>query len=409
MVQSTQNLSLSAVSTLQQYAVAGLPVIVSGGSPGYYPQKDGRTKADFDVQLSTLMSTTNVHQAASGGVAELLFSLGLRPRVEASSNGTWYTTWRESAADDVDYALVYCDLAPASGEIVVASTKRPYLFDAWTGTRKPVLVYQQDNSTTTIPLSLAGNQTIVIAFSDKLTSDIPTPSTHIVSAPPSVIGASFDKTSGISLHVAGLATSGNVTISNGTSLALCPTESSPSFTLENWTLVAEHWEAPANLSDAVTVASKHNTTHMLPSLVPWTDIPGLSNASGVGYYTSRFQSPETNSSASNMGAYILLSGRILHTARLYVNGIRTPPLDLSNPKVDITPYMRAGENEVLISVATPMWNYLRTILAELLNAGFEPLPVYLEQNLGMPLAGTIETGLVGEVRVVPFIAHSLGL
>ncbi|KLU89722.1 hypothetical protein MAPG_08691 [Magnaporthiopsis poae ATCC 64411] len=239
-VQSSQNLTLNAVSKLQQYAAAGLPVILSGGLPGFYAQKDGGTATDFSDLLLTLTSNPNVHQVAAGGVAAHLSSLGLKPRVRAVTNGTWYTTWRESSAadEDIDYALVYSDLTPASGEIVVSSTKKPYLFNAWTGERKPVLTYKQDGSSTTIPLSMEGNQTVIIAFSDKLGSEIPTPSTHIVSTPPSVIGADFNETTGsISLHVGGGGgPGGNVTLSDGTSHTLAASPPPP-FALTNWTLL----------------------------------------------------------------------------------------------------------------------------------------------------------------------------
>ncbi|EJT69034.1 hypothetical protein GGTG_13431 [Gaeumannomyces tritici R3-111a-1] len=343
-IESTRNLTLSAASKVKEYAGAGLPVIFSGGSPSYYPEKDGGT---------------NVHQVAAGGVAELLSSLGLSPWVKASSNGTWYTTWRESAADGIDYAFVLSDLAPASGEIVVASTKRPYFFDAWTGTRKPVLTHQQDETTTTIPLSMAGNQTLIIAFSDKLESEVPAPSMHITSAPPSVIGADFDKTSGISLRVVASAAPGNVSLSDGTSHAVPAMEAPPAFALTNWTLVAELWEAPPNLSDASAIASKRNTTHELPTLVPWAAIPALVNASGLGYYSVRFSWSPSNASAT--GAYLSLPGPIPNTA------------------------------------------------PQLLNAGSLPVPEVLVDLKGIPLPGRVEAGLVGEVRVIPFVVQRLGL
>lgn len=419
-VQSSQNLTLDAVSKLQQYAAAGLPVILSGGLPGYHAQKYGGTATDFSSRLSTLISSSaNVHQVAAGGVAKLLSSLGLKPRVRARTDGTWYTTWRESTTtaadgDDVDYALVYCDLAPASGEIVVSSTKKPYLFNAWTGERTPVLMYKQDGSSTTIPLSMAGNQTVIIAFSNnKLGSEIPTPSSHIVSAPPSVIGADFNnKTSaGISLHVVGGGgPGGNVTLSDGASHAIPETKAAAPFALTNWTLVAEHWSAPVNISDVGAVATKHNTTHVLPSssplLPPWSAIPGLANASGVGYYTTRFRLPE-----GAAGAYVSLPGPIPHTARLLVNGVATPPLDLMAPTVDVTPYLLRGEgekeNEVTVVVATPLWNYLRTVLPELSNAGAWPI-VWAANTIGLlEVPGPVEAGLVGEVRVVPFVVEGL--
>ncbi|KAF4443320.1 hypothetical protein FALBO_17268 [Fusarium albosuccineum] len=61
-VEASQNVTLSAVVTLQSFAQNGLPVILSGGVPKYYSTKDGADKTKFERQLSNLLRTKNVHR-----------------------------------------------------------------------------------------------------------------------------------------------------------------------------------------------------------------------------------------------------------------------------------------------------------------------------------------------------------
>lgn len=170
----------------------------------------------------------------------------------------------------------------------------------------------------------------------------------------------------------------------------------PAFELNSWQLIAEHWEAPNNMSSAAVIAEKHNTTHHLPVLQSWLGVPELVNVSGLGYYSTEFIWPPANGSAE--GAYMHF-GRILNTIRVQVNGIRVLPLDLQDPKVDIGPYLVHGKNEVSVVVPTVMWNYLRSIYRELRMAGSPPL---LSAS-GLPLVPPIDNGLLGPVVVIPYI------
>jgi hypothetical protein len=195
----------------------------------------------------------------------------------------------------------------------------------------------------------------------------------------------------------------------------------PPFDLTRWTLTAEHWEVPADLYDVSVVARKHNTTHQLAApLRSWTDPEGLgpqlANASGVGYYTARFEWPpkvedknkEGNSNSSSCccctavdGAYLSFGGEVLHTLRVRVNGRALDPVDLRAPRVDIGPFLRLeGENEVVVVVPTTMWNYVRSIFAEIRNAGDPPLK--LNVGTAIPVPGPSRNGLLGTVSVVSY-------
>ena len=165
-VQTEQNLTLSAVAALQKYADAGLPIIFLGGEPGYYRSSNGRDQEAIETTITTLGNSQNVHKVAAGEVVSALRALGLVPQITVQTNGTWWTTWREDDRSGVDYAFVFGDTNATTGQIEVQTTKTPYIFDVWTGSQTPLLQYSTDANSTTIPLSLAGNQTMVIAFVD---------------------------------------------------------------------------------------------------------------------------------------------------------------------------------------------------------------------------------------------------
>lgn len=412
-VTSTQNVTLSAVKTMQRYAKAGLPIILSGGLPGYYASRNASNQAAVSSALQHLKHSANVYIVGPNQVAQKLQGLHLAPRVSVSdsANGAWYPVYRTDNTTSTDFVFVFSESnKPSEGTITVQTTKTPYIFNSWTGRRVPWLHYHEINGALRIPLRLAGNQTVVFAFSDTLAKEIDTPSAHAVEVPRSVVGYNYSSTAGLDLHVAG---DGVVRFSNGKTLNLSPSASASAsanagFPLTNWTLTAEHWTAPSNMTNASIQAIKHNTTHHLPSHLPsWLDIPGLQNASGVGYYRTTFNWPASTSPepgqepGQKTGAYITLPP-ITHGLQAYINGQKLPAMDFSAPRTDISGFLVRGENRVELVVPTVMWNYIRSIFGELRISGSEPL-------LQRPLPARLETGLVGEVRVLPVRVVNLSI
>lgn len=304
----------------------------------------------------------------------------------------------------MDYAFIFCDSKSASAEIQFsgdARTKIPYYLDAWTGIQKPVFTYTISDSGLSIPISLEGNQTTIIAFSQSPLTDSETPSVHSTETPASVIGSFYESADkGWTAQVANnnLQDLGKTRLSNNKTIEL-PNSSqiAEPFNLSNWQLVAEHWEAPSDLFDAETIAQKHNTTHELTSLLSWTEIPALQNVSGIGYYSTTFQWPPVTGGSVD-GAYIQFPS-ILHAIQVSVNGQKLPSLDYTNANADIGPYLRHGNNEVLAVVPTTMWNYLRSIFSQLKDQGSPP--GLLKYSSVLPAISP--NGLIGEVSVTPYV------
>lgn len=400
-IPSTANMTLESLNKVRSYALGGLSVILSGGTPNYYTSKDSSNKGVFEKAVQLLKTTRNVYSTPLELVADKLASLGLDPQVKVQTNGTWYPTWREDERNGIDYAFIFSDGPASTGHIEVASMKTPYYFNPWTGERKPVLQYQRNRGRTVIPLTLSGNQTVIIAFSSKLNKDVDTPTFYATQVPPNIIGYNYSKKNGMLLHVSAGKSDKPLVLSNGKRYdQLTKLRPSEGFELSNWTLTAEHWEAPQNLSDASIIADKHNTTHTLKSLTSWTSIPGLVNASGVGYYATSMSWPPKNGCAD--GAYIVFPP-VKHTLHVYVNSQRVPPLDYMAPKADIGKYLKKGQNKVVVVVPTTMWNYLRSMFDKLKSGGRPPLYAYLG---GTP--GLMDNGMVGSVEIVPYITENIG-
>ncbi|OJZ88644.1 hypothetical protein ASPFODRAFT_130526 [Aspergillus luchuensis CBS 106.47] len=392
-VTSDQNVTSAGVMKLQQYANAGLPVIFSGGFPGCYPNGESTDKAAVYAALRTLNGSQNVYATGSGQTASKLQQLNLTPRVAVHTNGTWYPVLRTD--NSTDYLFILSRDSDSRGYLTVSSTKTPYLLDSWTGKRRPLLHYQRRGNTTEIPLHLAANQTVAFAFSNELWSEIETPDLHALRVPSNVLGYSYSTSGGLLLHRSTDPCNDCIfQLSNGTSYDLSLNSTSLTSHLRNWTLIAEHWEAPNNISDAAIQAVKRNTTHHLDTLVSWLDIPGLQNASGLGYYSSSFSWPPSPAYIID-GAYLTFP-KIAQGIKVTVNGHDVGPLDFTNPRVDIGPYLTSGANEVTAIVPTLMWNYVRTIYDEIEISGIAPL-------LSDPLPDRVDNGLIGEVKIIPYV------
>ncbi|KAF4920545.1 hypothetical protein CGCVW01_v006823 [Colletotrichum viniferum] len=389
-VVGSQNLTSSGLLKLTEFAEAGLPIIIAGGSPGEYPTENKASNVgfSFDTSLQQLLNISSVYQVAEGEIAEKLEGLGLKPRVGVKTNGTWHTTWRQD-----------------SSELIVQSRGIPYFFDAWTGAREPVLHYTTEGSTTTIPLTLAGNQTKIICFADSCLEDVVTPEFHFTKLSGNVLGYRADD-QGIVVHAAASADPTTHTLSTGGKFC-CSTDAASSFELTSWDLVLEHWEAPEDMYDAEVAAVKRNTTHHLDGLVSWTEIPAATNTSGVGYYFANFTWPPNPSAETNasVGAYIQFSPA-LNPVTLEVNGARVHPLDPTNPVADISTYLVEGDNHVLAIVPSTMWNYLRSILGGIKNLGATPFGP--GDTLSVDVIPKTENGLVGVVNIVPYEALRVG-
>ena len=413
-VRANDSLTISGASKIADFANAGLPIIFAGGVPTTYLGSNNASQLTQSRQsLDSLKTLQNVHITETYEVASTIASIGILPSTKIlskSGEGEWFTCWRSNDTDasKADYVYVYNDakdLALGEGDtegvIEFQSKGYPYSYDAWTGSQTPIVTYTQTNSTTQIPLRLAGNQSTIIGF-------LPTPiepenypskilknvSQGVLSE--SVVNGSINLFSG---PAPGSQQTNTYTLANGTVVPI-PVPQMSAITFSNWTLVAEHWTPPADLYNFTGGAVKYNTTHSLSSLVSWQNTPGLQNVSGRGYYSTEFTWPSATAAIS--GAFLSLSP-IRHTLRAALNGQALPPLDVTQPQADLTPHLLDGKNTLSLTIATPLGNVIRTIWGELESSGTGPTSP--GANVALPLV--VDYGVVGQVKVVPFILVSV--
>ena len=410
-VMNGSTLSVDDVAVLTSLATDGLPILLQD-DPSIFPSvslQQAKTQ-ELSNELRKLKSFTSVHAAHGDSIAKLLMSIGVTPFASIESNGqTWLTNARYDDREDIYYLYIFCASNSSTGHITVQHTGTPYLFDAWTGVRSPILHYQRNGTlkTITIPMNLRSKQTMLLAFTGRALDDILVPKFHLNTLPAGITAASYD-----SLQTAIIVNIGPdhdvqdsemcVTDRDGTEhcMDVPQREVASSFRLQTWSLTMEHWEAPEDLHDIASIARRRNTSHILIApLEPWTSLDaGLHNASGIGYYETSFPWPPSSGAAD--GAYLCL-GTIVHAVKIYVNGNPVPALDPTAPRVDLGPFLRKGQNDVLAVVHSTMWNYVRSLLPELRTAD---LPAFYapQYQVPVPIPGPSTNGLIGDVTIEPY-------
>ncbi|PVH72560.1 hypothetical protein DL98DRAFT_610481 [Cadophora sp. DSE1049] len=394
-LRSTELLTTDGVDKLVHYAQQGLPVLISGGIPNQIASSKGLSAAKSN--LKSITSLPNVHMVPAGRLASTVVSIGIQPLTKVSANQTWYTYWRQISKDKEAYVFIYNDgNSSSTGSISFANTKLPFFLHAWTGEQTPVFQYTVNRDHTTIPLTLAPRQSIIVAFLGA-DSERKRP-LYVTSGPSAVLGYSHSKSNDMIVKVPFLKNDLQISTSNGEQHQISARDTPEPFILHDWTLVAEKWGPPANFDDSSTSSSKTNTTYKLPSLLSWPLIPGLQNTSGVGYYSNSFSWNDTS-----VGAFIDF-GRVVHTLRVSINGHRLPPLDVTSARADISAFLRNGRNEVAATISTTLINGLIPYWDKLMTSGMGPLNGSLTSlNL------QVEAGLVGQVVVTPYEEVLIGV
>ncbi|KAI7630515.1 hypothetical protein KC343_g4583 [Hortaea werneckii] len=414
-VRANDSLTIDGVKKLVEFAHDGLPVILAGGVPetyvGTYDPIELRESRRSLQEAAT--SLYNVHVIDDYLVASTLSSIGILPRTQIKSvspkNATWFTNWRSS--EDCDYVYIYNDAiklpqgeGAAKATIEFDSKGIPYEYDAWTGQQTPFggVTSPDDNNGTTLSLNLAGNQTTIIAFHHSKHSE---PPNH---------GGRHDG------HISHAEQIPHPCPTSSADQSIVPAQS---LTLTNWTLVVEHWDPPADLYNITAGAAKHNTTHHLPALISWQEIPGLQNVSGRGYYSTSFVWPQPKPTTSQPQPrhaqpppekVLLDFGWIPNTATATLNSRPLPPLDPTLPRIlDISPWLlpphpdshdqENGQEQprlhrLEIIAGTPLGNALLPIFSQLETSGEGPASE--DATTVPPPRGRY--GLDSQVRVVGY-------
>ncbi|OBT85026.1 hypothetical protein VE02_04996 [Pseudogymnoascus sp. 03VT05] len=336
----------------------------------------------------------NVHQVPLEGLAASIKAMGITPRVQVQSNGSWLLRWRETSSGDI-YVWIYNDGADSTGSLTFATTGTPYFLNAWTGEEELIFKYTATSGSTTLPFALKKHETRIVKFTKKTQL-----LRHATASSDSVLGFNVQLLGSlIQAKVAHYTSLSTVSTSFGLPQTFRTTGVQPAYTLNNWNLVIEHWGPPDNLYNLDLDAKKENFTVPIDgsSLKSWKDL-GFPDVSGIGFYKTTFEwSPSLLYFTG--GAYLTLppvSDGVVGT----LNGKRLPVFDITNPTADIKSYLKRGENVLEFKVSSTLKNSLKPIWDKLRTVGGGVASTWdATAKLGF---GLQHYGLIGEVQIVPY-------
>ncbi len=384
------------------YARAGLPVIVVGTPPDRTPGNTPEADATLRGVVAELLRERSVAQVAhESDVPGKLRSLGIRPAAEPNAPSSVLSIHRRDAATRTDYYFLYNQgivsppdeprtlFEPATGEPVerefsLEGRGTPYVLDAWSGKIAPIVNYTSSGDRVSLRIRLSRDNAALIAVSEQADRfGIGIPEVHVTKT--TADGAGIGQ-GGVVIRAAA-AGSYTTVLSNGRTVRSTIGAVPPPIDLTRikWHLSAEDWQ-PAN-PYANTVGAEAAQTRKerveveLGGLKPWPEIPALQHASGVGTYTTTFDLPATWTAAN--GARLSL-GEVFDTFLVTVNG-RTVAIDQISAEGEVGPFLKAGQNTIVVRVATTLNNRLAQIDEDVANRG-----------LVQPY------GLVGPVRLTPY-------
>lgn len=325
-------MSLDAAQKILAYAKQGLPVVVIGEPPAKTPFFKDAAQQDTAVQqvMSQLLAQSGVmHIATKAELPGILASKHIKPAARYHAASGLLNVHR--ATKTTDYYFLFNNSSDTiQHDVSLEGKGRAYSLNAWTGDITPLDSRTNADKTKTVRVQLKPHDTTIIALTTN---------------------EQFANTE----------------------------QEKPVFgnvqKLSAWHLSVEDWQPGATASETVKTTHEFN----LAELKPWTEIPQLQDVSGIGRYSTN-----VNWDAKpNTGAYLDL-GTFFDTARVAVNGRLLPAVNLNDPRVDLTKFLKKGQNTLTIEVATTLRNRLRTI-----HAGQATMPRQ-------------EYGLVGPVQFVPY-------
>ena len=319
-------------------------------------EETGTLKAIFD-RLLALPHVINV--ATREDMADNVHLLPVGPRVKLI-NGTQIIN-HHRVDEDIDYYLLVAaspatyavstktKVYDAGGPIILSRQSKqsvPVLMDLWTGEVTPIAQYEE------LSESEIRVHVYIKAYSSMMIALIPLQKAPIYVARSNAVSVRRD---GSGLHVRVNTTgSYNAKLSNGKHFKTQVDDIPNVQEIKGWDLEVQEWKPTSNINSSNTVYNTHKINN-IGTLAPWTNYTQLQNVSGVGWYTANFILDKW---PSNAGA-VLDIPYFVGSFRITLNGVMLPPQDQLNNEFDVGLWLKAGENQLEIEVATTLLNRLR--------------------------------------------------
>lgn len=373
-----------------EYAELGFPILFVGVLPEKSPYYSYEDDAFVKQGVGDLLTYPSVKSLGSEAeVVAALKELGIAPAAENISPCPILYVHRWDAENSVHYYWVYnSDIhTPHATEASLSGEGIPYLLNAWTGEVTPILNYTTAGDRFNLWFDLKSNQSTIVAIApDGFFSAVTVPSVHVTETEVEYLDFSTDRNALIARSATN--TSHSVSLTDGRNYNFGAEAPLPPYVeLGPWNLTVQDWQPGP---DPTTNYSSFFTYHhvILDKLIPWYNISGLQNTSGLGTYTTQITWLPSNTTA---GAFLDL-GPVLNTVRLWVNDQWTGPIDVTDAVVDIGPYLVRGVNNVKVETASTLRNRLLQVNV---TQSWEQAQ-YAASYGGQPY------GLVGPVTLIPY-------
>ncbi len=382
-----RSIALDTARKVLAYGKKGLPIVLvrdwSDVVPIGFGENDTLDEVrDVMAQVAALPTTRQALDKTK--VGDFLLELGVQRDVEHDDSTVQHV--RRVVGDTDLYYIANAKhaenrrLNQVTQEIWLTSTRSdavPYRMDAWTGKVTPIALYERDGDQVRVVIDLHPGQSTVVALA------APQPGNRQSAV--STTGDDVIREGGRLLVRASAAGEVVTTLANGTTVRNTVQRVREPLELTGWDLEVEDWQPGGSATE--TVRPVRSTT--LSTLAPWSEISGLEDVSGVGRYRT----------VVDLGAdwkepvdgALLELGEVNDTFRVTVNGEALPACDVLDTTVDLGHRLQPGRNVIEVEVTSTLLNRLRTVTPDVYG-----------------VANRAEYGLVGPVRVVPYVEARVG-
>ncbi|KAJ3845417.1 hypothetical protein F5878DRAFT_207024 [Lentinula raphanica] len=411
-----QNITVDAARRLVEYAQQGLPIILVADVPSDIPGYEIGNASMSQVQ--SLMSQLTAEPTVvvvddEDDVPSTLVSLGVLPAVSSEPPSlTLFSVVRQTndkSGTKTAFFFLFNQGNSAINTTLTLNpgfTGSPFALDPWSGVVTPVVLYSSTTSgKISIPdVSLASNQTALFAVTSGSSFEgVPVPDVHITSAEPGVTAVLSNAYTSSSRHIQLRSfKSGSkqfFTRAGERKTADFSLKGETSRVLSGWRLNITAWTPPEDLSEPKSVLVRHSPIDLTEGLVPWNQIDGLANVSGVGTYVTSFEWAHAKDGAVGL---LLDFGEIFHTVRAWLNGRQITTADPAHPVVDISDLVVHGSNTIRIDAASTLLNAINAV-PEVETLGQTRLSILLT------LPENQQYGLISNVTLVPYARVTISM
>lgn len=339
-----------------------------------------------------------------------LQDMGVEPRVQyAQANNKIMSISRLDKEENVLYTFVHSfkflkdqNDPESTFTLELEGAGKPYVIDDWTGKVKPVAVFDNADGRTAVNVTLKPGEARIIALDlgdpDAKAKVVTTDASTVIEldGQPAILA---EETGEYTTEMAdGKQVHSNISVPE-------------TISIPKWDLSIEDWdegEQKINIEEkfghetreAYFTTKKTELSFPNTDLIPWKDLPAtaeqlsslsgdspaMDQVSGMGTYKASFVVPDQWQ--DNNGAYLRIGSTNGDLAQITVNGKVVPGLDLRTGKIDISEAVKAGENDIQITVATTLTN-------RMLARGYRTM------------GPAQDYGITGGVEVIPYTVEAL--